>query len=60
MEAPIERSSNYSGTTLVKLVGIGIGVGTVASIVVANVAVGLLMGLTATFWVAIICRRCLA
>lgn len=60
MEAQIQNSTNYSGTSLVKLLGIGIGLGTVASIVVANVAVGLLMGLTATFWMAIICRRCLA
>jgi len=63
MEAQIttgEKPSDYSGTTLVKLLGLGIGIGTLASVVLGNVAVGLLLGLTATFWMAIICRRCLA
>jgi len=60
MEAQMQHSSNYSGTSLTKWFGIGIGIGTVASFVIGNVAVGLLMGLIASFWIAIICRRCLA
>jgi len=57
MEAQIEKSEKCLGTCLFKWFGIGIGLGFVSSILLANVAIGMTLGLSLSFWSAIICKR---
>ncbi len=59
MEAQIENSNLRLSSSLLKWFGIGTGLGLVASVTLGNVAVGMILGLSLSFWVAIICKNCI-
>jgi len=60
MEAQIKKSNSFLTSSLLKWFSLGIGLGVVSSFAVGNVAVGILLGLSASFWMAIICKRCIS